>query len=93
MLLGRQLQKTAQTLPPRCASKFLNQLQNVLMDNPSIIAYLVSTGATFPAFSAAMFASFCSLSARTWRKYLNKRINCSSILHASLVYRVMYWTT
>jgi hypothetical protein len=43
--------------------------------------YLTRIGAALPAFSAAMFASFCSLSARTWRKYLNRRMNDSSILY------------
>lgn len=38
-------------------------------------SYLASTGATFPAFSAAIAASFWSFSARTLRKYLKRRMN------------------
>jgi len=46
--------------------------------------YFVSIGAALLAFSAAISASFCNFSARTFRTYRKSRMKRSSILHDEL---------
>jgi len=48
--------------------------------------YFNNTGAAFPAFSAAMFASFWSLSVRICLMVRNRRMNINSTLFAWLVF-------
>ena len=89
----RLLITMAESHPKDVENKFLRCQKYMTVDDLRLnerkryseLFYFVSIGAALLAFSAAISASFCNFSARTFRTYRKSRMKRSSILHDELV--------